>query len=496
MPANDHRNSLTSQFEIRNRFRVFGETIRKLTIEGFRCHGQTTVEIASPIMVFSGLNGTGKSTVLQLIAAAYTNPSGKTYSINEFFCKNDLDTEAIAAGAKVRFDFEKEDRSTRPLTLSSPANDARRREWNGQRRRTEKHVYYAGVSEYIPKVEKPYYAYRSRSLTLGDSELVSDRAREWISSILQKQYDSISRTKVTAGGDRTPFITHVKKTISEDGSEKEVSYSEAHMGFGEARTIHMVTSIESLPEKSLILLEEPETSLHPSAQYQFGRYLVDVALEKKHQIFLTTHSEHLQQALPTAGICFLNKAQERSIRPIYGIQPSQSRSLLTDGNVKALTVLVEDPCARAVLRELLREQDADFLKTVEISIGGSCEQIKTSLKGLRDAKLNVAAVLDADQGANPSDNIYALPGTLPPEKEIFQCERFRTHLIEQHELNLDDYMTQLAGVDHHDWFERLANRLSVDEDALTKDGAQHHVQAMTGADKGSLLTNLRNALKF
>ena len=45
-----------------------------------------------------------------------------------------------------------------------------------------------------------------------------------------------------------------------------VEYSEAHMDFGEGRTQSLVVALEKIPQKSLVLVEEPETSLHPSAR--------------------------------------------------------------------------------------------------------------------------------------------------------------------------------------------------------------------------------------
>ncbi len=48
------------------------------------------------------------------------------------------------------------------------------------------------------------------------------------------------------------------------------------MGCGEGRIQYLVTTLEALPPKSVVLIEEPATSLHPHAQRVFGNYLVDV----------------------------------------------------------------------------------------------------------------------------------------------------------------------------------------------------------------------------
>src|SRR5690606_38197962 len=54
----------------------------------------------------------------------------------------------------------------------------------------------------------------------------------------------------------------------------------------------------------IVLIEEPESFLHPSAQAEFGKLLQDLATEFKIQIITTTHSPFLLSSLddPTSNI--------------------------------------------------------------------------------------------------------------------------------------------------------------------------------------------------
>ena len=128
-----------------------------------------------------------------------------------------------------------------------------------------------------------------------------------------------------------------------------------------------------------MLIEEPETSLHPSAQYQFGRYLVDVTIAKRHQILLTTHSEYILEALPTRARVYLQRTGG-GVETIPGLTAIQARSLMTDGNVPALSVLVEDDCARAVLHEIIRRVDPVFLSSIKVCAVGGAETIATTIR--------------------------------------------------------------------------------------------------------------------
>lgn len=75
-------------------------------------------------------------------------------------------------------------------------------------------------------------------------------------------------------------------------------YSENHMGCGEGRLIRMIDAIENAPEKSLIVIEEPETALHQDAQHNLAVYFLQVCLRKKHQIIVTTHSPTIVDVMP------------------------------------------------------------------------------------------------------------------------------------------------------------------------------------------------------
>jgi len=48
-----------------------------------------------------------------------------------------------------------------------------------------------------------------------------------------------------------------------------------------------------LDKDGILLIEEPEISLHPGAQSEMWDLLMEFAFERGHQIFFTSHSEYL-----------------------------------------------------------------------------------------------------------------------------------------------------------------------------------------------------------
>ena len=67
-------------------------------------------------------------------------------------------------------------------------------------------------------------------------------------------------------------------------------YSEANAGSGEVAVIQLVKKIEEAQEYSLILLDEPEVSIHPGAQEKLKEYLLEVTKRKKLQVVISSHS--------------------------------------------------------------------------------------------------------------------------------------------------------------------------------------------------------------
>jgi predicted ATPase len=474
----DPRNILQKMFEPTNRFANFGDAIISIQVSGVRCHSNTAIELNSPIVAFSGLNGTGKSTILQLAACAYRPTTGASYNIGNFIVANQLDPTSVAKGSSVKFGFWTDAGSIRPLTLSYTNS------WNGYNRRTVRPVLLAGIGHYLPRSESPSFMYRARTLKSHSSLEVATRIRNWTCKILAQGYDEVTahQTNIkTRLGDR---ISSVKRN--------GIVYSESNMGFGEARALHLIQILETIPERSLVLIEEPETSLHLGAQQEFGHYLVDVCITRKHQILLTSHSEFILQALPAASRIYLDR-RGASIHPVPGLTPTQARSLMADGKVKALSILVEDETAKAVLSEIIRRHEPGLLPTWGIHIGGDKDRIGTTVRCVQDTGIALAAVRDGDVGDAPKENIYKLPGTLPPEKEIFHSPAFEKYLADTYSMVLADFRAGIIGTDHHQWFGLLASKIGVNPIALIWESAKVYVSGVPEIETSTLVTLLKEA---
>ena len=69
------------------------------------------------------------------------------------------------------------------------------------------------------------------------------------------------------------------------------------VGFGVSQVLPVITMLFFVPEGSIVLIEQPELHLHPSAQAQLGDLLLHVAETRNLQLVIESHSEHLLRRL-------------------------------------------------------------------------------------------------------------------------------------------------------------------------------------------------------
>ena len=215
-------------------------------------------------------------------------------------------------------------------------------------------------------------------------------------------------------------------------SSADRTYSEAYAGSGEFAIVVMVQQIASAQEKSLILLDEPETSLHPASQQKLMDFLFCQSLKRKHQIVFATHSPHMVRPLPDDAIKLL------TLDPVTGkvLLDRQSNSQ-TDAFFRLgapianrLSIFVEDRLAGAILNRALRDLGEAITNQIDIQTypGGADGIIKRLIPQLAQTGNNSSLVfLDGDMipirpEANPAvDGRNFMDPSLVLDQDLFSC---------------------------------------------------------------------------
>lgn len=194
-----------------------------------------------------------------------------------------------------------------------------------------------------------------------------------------------------------------------------LQYSEAFAGSGEFAVVMLVKAITEAEPNSLILLDEPEVSLHPGAQRQLMAFVARQAKAKRHQVVISTHSPAIVGELPASAIkVFLRNDTDGRVELLgQHTEPVDAFFRLgVDANTK-WTVYVEDRLAVAIVKAAVRLLGEGPNSRLEVAVlPGGAGSIKSQFipnLALTD-RTRCLVMLDGDQRPNPPQ---AHPDTVP-----------------------------------------------------------------------------------
>ncbi len=454
----DPLHTLKAKWLDSNRYANFGAVIRSIRIDGFRGIQSFSLDCEFPITAFSGLNGSGKSTIGQLAACAFRKPTEaigyRRHYVKDFFPVSVADPTPFQANASVEFSYQ----SNLPASPQTVTVSRKAKEWSGYKRQPERFVFYVGFTLYLPKVErKDLSIYRGAAIELGDERELSAEAKVKVSRILNQPYDGI----------HFQGYSH-KQRQAELGmaSRWGSQYSENNMGFGEGRALYMVDLFETAPEQSLFVLEEPETSLHEDAQRRLGKYFLDVVSRRHHQIILTTHSSAILDALPPEARKLLYR-DGTGLECYSGLSSTRARSILSGGAVPSLTICVEDEFAKLLLTEIVRKFVPAVLQSLEIVPIGDKTAVLNAVRLLRKIGRSAIGARDGDIGESPNDYMWSLPGeNEPPEEFVFGHAEVISNLDQSFGVDIQGFRQLNPDLDIHQLPNELAKNAKIPVEAL------------------------------
>lgn len=260
--------------------------------------------------------------------------------------------------------------------------------------------YAKNLQTIINKELNSYTLYRHNRV-LKNELLPTDIVKK-ISQILGKNYSSIrviEHNLYTSGFAKTIYMS----------CGTDLNYSEAFAGSGEFAIVSLVKAVMEAPNNSLIVLDEPEVSIHPGAQEKMLEFLAEQALSKHHQIVFTTHSSAMIRKLPPEAIhvLYLDANGNTNIRSgVY----AEEAFVEIGAAFEKKTIIVEDKMAKLVIEKILKDRNI-FANFDVLKAPNGAEWIKKnailahSLAGTE----NVLFILDGDKRKEHRD-----PDDIPP----------------------------------------------------------------------------------
>lgn len=200
---------------------------------------------------------------------------------------------------------------------------------------------------------------------------LSKEAVQLCSWILDREYEQITVVKHKLYG-----VVGWAARIVRKG--EGLRYSEAYAGAGELSAILLVKFFLEQRKPTIILLDEPEVSLHPNAQKRLMTLMLRLALEMEHQIIISTHSRDIINPLPNEARKLLKFESDSGLVSV----PSQSST--PDQAFAAIgmyfdkkRLYVEDRLAEVLVRQALWVHRKDALNSISIVVGGGALQLQS-----------------------------------------------------------------------------------------------------------------------
>ncbi|HLP44612.1 MAG TPA: AAA family ATPase [Candidatus Kapabacteria bacterium] len=301
-------------------------------------------------IIIAGINGSGKTTLLDAIVAMMTdadNPLGKSYvniELTELYENKLLHREY--ADLSVELGFRTEQERLRDLFKFNAGWKDENRNFTDKFKQIDDHEKPRIV--YMPteinfrniKVKTTPYAYKYKFLNIVDENVAKDVPNyfaTYIDRVVynrdQKPAESIKLAceeinSIFKELEIESWITGLKK----DGSRMPIFRNKTGKEFditglssGEKQLFLRIISLKMLEiNNSVILVDEPEISLHPSWQQRIIRVYENIG--KNNQVIVATHSPHVVSSVPNESIRILlvdssgiQVLDHRDIRNSYGV---------------------------------------------------------------------------------------------------------------------------------------------------------------------------------
>lgn len=223
-------------------------------------------------------------------------------------------------------------------------------------------------------------------------ESLNSEELKWISFILGRSY--IKGTSVLHKLFRNEGYSALFET-------NYAQYSEAVAGSGEMAVLRLVREILAAETFSLILLDEPEVSLHPGAQIRLKAFLLEQIKIKKHQIVVTSHSPSIVQGLPKEAIkVFYQNPSNGRFLVKENLTPEEAFYHIEFPVEKKKNIIVEDILAKNIVEAVLKTmgEETSNLFNVKFNPGGETVIKKEFIPVFcRETNINDYVFFDGDQ---------------------------------------------------------------------------------------------------
>lgn len=420
----------------------------RFALDGVPGLGTAEFSFASPLTVFSGPNGTGKSTLLRALWATL-DPQAALLNVQadrklkSGTATVDVRTPEGDVTAEVQF-TDSEVRSVTTVSLAVAYVDSA----------AETMEYQKGFNQF-ESAEELTNGYAGRELK--EAELAE------VNFIMNRDYRLIRLYEVELGNE-VPFF---EVAYGDD------RYDSRTMGTGEIAALHLWWRLNRLESGGIVLIEEPEAFLSYACQVALAKFLAQVFVQKRLCAVVSTHSAPLIGFFPMQCASFLSRGRGGLKSAGENPHPILLRSVGIDPPVSSV-LFVEDHAAKAFCLALLQRYNPTIARQVAVDVRGGESEISNALKVTMGfaVPIKFLGLYDGDFKGRIPRELGSISTFLPGDKAIEVT--FRDMIVGNPDpfiqatgaTSLPLVLDRLEGADCHDWYEEVAKEISLTKEQL------------------------------
>ncbi len=180
----------------------------------------------------------------------------------------------------------------------------------------------------------------------------------------------------------------------------EIGYSEAFAGRGEFAVVKLVHAVLKAKINSLIILDEPEVSLHPAAQEKLVLFLLTQCIKNKHQIVISTHSPKFVEGFPDEAIKLFHQINpprfsiKNNCHYLEAFQYIGERTITESKKI----IYVEDSAASKLILRIIESMGNEFPIKFAVNYlpGGGEQYYYKAASYCQENEKNKFIILDGD----------------------------------------------------------------------------------------------------
>jgi len=474
--------------------------LKQISIEHLKGLDNCTITFNNRLTAIMGVNGVGKSTIIQALACCYQpdhrkpdqakkkkkkkrDRNQRTSSVERFQFKFFFRTTSDNDWKGSRFTLKHNIYSLKGEILKEAAS---REYYKGTDRwaprytnQPFKNVVYFGIDTCIPDIESyknlSRISYTTQEISEGNN--VHEQVLHDAASILNKPYEKLTENVTT------------NRTFIGVQTRNGLSYSSLSMGAGEQRVINILERLSRVEKHSLILIDEIELLLHPDALCRLIRRINEIAEDRQLQVIFTSHSLLMQQVSDIVSIKYLLDANGKT--QVLENLTSTALDDLSGNSSRPITIWVEDKLSEFIIKQIAR--DIGIQQKVQTFLFGAANNafgIAASLVLMKKDDPNTLIVLDGDVCKSEEQKLSQIKkcfsGTEKDKDKQYekalsfmsqynlseegQPEKFLHGLL----LNSEDQSNPIVQealkihsvLNNHEWIDKIAERIDNRSDAI------------------------------